>query len=155
MCLTKRGARSQWGAQATRISRRTAAFLIAFVLAGQALAADRSSVIAAVPGQPYFFQLAPMFVPVIDKNNVTKQVSIAIAIEIADGGLATKVEEHRAQLDDAFLRDIYVFVQQRGGVGPPAGQKALKERLRQSAQKIIDFVPVTEIEIEEFFQKSR
>jgi len=138
-----------------RISEKRFAFLVALFLTGPALAADRSAVTVPVPGQPYFFQLAPMFVPVIDKNNVTKQVSIAVAIEIADGAQATKVEEHRAQLDDAFLRDIYVFVQQRGGVGPPASQKALKERLRQSAQKIIDFVPVTEIEIEEFFQKNR
>jgi len=139
-----------------RISEVKRALAVAIVLlAAPAFAADRSAVTVAVPGKPFFFQLAPIFVPVIDKDKVTRQVSIAVAIEIADGAQATKVETHRQQLDDAFLRDIYVFVQQRGGVGPPSGQTALKARLRQSAQRILDFVPVTEVEIEEFFEKNK
>jgi hypothetical protein len=67
---------------------------------------------------------------------------------------APDVEDKRRALNDAFLRDVYVFVQQRGGVGPPQGETALKERLRQTAQKILDPIQVKEVEIEEFFEQS-
>jgi flagellar basal body-associated protein FliL len=130
------------------------AFLAILTAAAPALAADRAPVIVPVPGQPFFFQLAPIFVPVIDKDRVSRQVSIAIAIEIADGGQVPAVEAKRHMLDDAFLRDVYVFVQQRGGVGRPQAEQALKEKLRAAAQRILNPVAVTEIEIEEFFERN-
>ena len=120
---------------------------------GTAAAADRSAVVMPVPGQPFFVQLAPIFVPVIDKDSVSRQVSIAVAVEIADGGQASDVEKKRPTLDDAFLRDVYVYVQQRGGIGSPAGEQALKERLRQTAAHILEPVSVKEVEIEEFFEQ--
>ncbi len=76
--------------------------------------------------------------PVIDKDSVSRQVSIAVAVEIADGGQTPDVEKKRPTLDDAFLRDVYVYVQQRGGIGSPEGEQALKERLRQTAAHILE-----------------
>ena len=37
----------------------------------------------------------------------------------------------------------------------PRGELALKERLRQTAQRVLDPVEVREVEIEEFFEQSR
>ncbi len=137
------------------ISERVVAiFLMTLALAGgTAAAADRSAVIMPVPGQPFFVQLAPIFVPVIDKDSVSRQVSIAVAVEIADGAQMPDVEKKRPTLDDAFLRDVYVYVQQRGGIGSPEGEQALKERLRQTAAHILQPVSVKEVEIEEFFEQ--
>jgi flagellar basal body-associated protein FliL len=130
--------------------------LAAFVAAtAPALAADRSAVVIPVPGQPYFVQLAPIVVPVIDKNSVSRQVSIAVAVEIADGEKAKDVDEKRPALNDAFLGDIYGYVQQRGGVGAPQGEAALKERLRSTAQRVLGPIAVKEVEIEEFFEQQR
>jgi flagellar basal body-associated protein FliL len=120
-----------------------------------ALAADRRGVVPPVPGEPYYFQLAPMFVPVITRTGIPRQVSIAVAIQIADGADAKGVEERRPELDNAFLSDIYRYVQQRGGIGVPNGEVALKQRLLETAQHILDPVAVKEIEIEEFFQQAR
>jgi flagellar basal body-associated protein FliL len=108
-----------------------------------------------VPGQPFFVQLAPIFVPVIDKDRVSRQVSIAVAVEIADGAEAPSVEDKRRALNDAFLSDIYAFVQQRGGIGSPQGASALKARLRSTAARVLEPVAVKEVEIEEFFEKGR
>jgi flagellar basal body-associated protein FliL len=136
------------------IFERVGAGLLAVGLAGgPAAAADRSAVIMPVAGQPFFVQLAPIFVPVIDKNSVSRQVSIAVAVEISDGAQMPDVERKRPALDDAFLRDIYVFVQQRGGIGTPASEEALKERLRQTAARVLQPVSVKEVEIEEFFEQ--
>jgi flagellar basal body-associated protein FliL len=139
------------------ISRRLfGAALAALVLgAAPAPAADRSAVAVPVPGQAFFVQLAPIFVPVIEKNSVSRQVSIAVAIEIADGAEAKGVEVKRRALDDAFLSDVYGYVQQRGGIGAPRGELALKERLRQTAQRVLDPVEVREVEIEVFFEQRR
>ena len=46
-------------------------------------------------------------------------------------------------------------MQQRGGIGQPDGEAALKERLLATAQRILDPVAVKEIEIEEFFEQRR
>jgi len=131
--------------------------LVALLLLGAApaLAADRSAAVSPVPGQAYYVQLAPMFVPVVAKTGIPRQVSIAVAIEIADGADAKGVEEKRPQLGNAFLDDIYRYVQQRGGIGAPAGEGALKELLLATAQRLLDPVAVKEIEIEEFFQQAR
>jgi flagellar basal body-associated protein FliL len=126
-----------------------------FLAAAPCLAADRSAVVMPVPGQPYFVQLAPIFVPVIGQNSVSTQVSVAVAVEIADGAKAKDVDEKRPALNDAFLRDFYGYVQQRGGVGGPQAEAALKERLRDTAQRVLDPIAVKEVEIEEFFEQSR
>lgn len=46
-------------------------------------------------------------------------------------------------------------MQQRGGIGVPQGERALKDRLRQTAQRILDPVEVKEVMIEEFFEQQR
>jgi flagellar basal body-associated protein FliL len=131
--------------------------LVALLLLGTApaLAADRSAAVSPVQGQAYYVQLAPLFVPVVAKTGIPRQVSIAVAIEIADGADAKGVEKKRPQLGNAFLDDIYRYVQQHGGIGAPAGEAALKERLLATAQRLLDPVAVKEIEIEEFFQQAR
>jgi hypothetical protein len=123
--------------------------------AAPAFAADRSEVVTPMPGQAYYVQLAPMFVPVIGKKSIPRQVSIAVAIGIADGSDAKDVEERRPLLGNAFLDDIYRYVQQRGGIGSPSGEIALKALLLATAQHLLDPIAVKDIEIEEFFQQAR
>jgi len=136
--------------------RSADAALALFVLAAEpAASADRSAVTMPVPGQPYFVQLAPMFVPVIGSTDVSRQVSIAVAVEIADGAQAKEVEPKRPALGDAFLGDIYGYVQQRGGIGDARGEVALKELLRHTASRVLDPIEVKEVEIEEFFEQRR
>jgi flagellar basal body-associated protein FliL len=136
--------------------RAIGSLLAAVFLATQpALAADRSAVVMPVPGQPYFVQMAPIFVPVIDQHSISRQVSIAVAVEIADGAKAKDVDEKRPELNDAFLGDIYGYVQQRGGVGAPQGETALKQRLRDTAQRVLGEIAVKDVEIEEFFEQRR
>lgn len=135
--------------------RWIAAVLLALALwPAAARAADRSAVVVPVPGQPFFVQLAPIFVPVIEKDTIARQVSVAVAVEIADGGQAPEVEDKRRALNDAFLRDIYVYVQQRGGIGAPGSESALKERLRLTAVRVLDPVAVKGVAIEEFFERA-
>ncbi len=130
-----------------------AAFLALALAAHPAAAADRRAVNIPVPGQPYFVQLDPMFVPVLASRNLSQEVSIAVAVEIADGARARDVEDKRPQLSDAFLRAIYDYVQQRGGIGDQTGEIALKDLLRTTASRVLDPIEVKEVEIEEFFEQ--
>lgn len=134
---------------------KIAAAALALLAAGTAEAADRSAVMIPVPGQPYFVQLAPVFVPVIKGYAVPGEVSMAIAVEIADGAKAKDVEDLSPVLRNALITDIYSYVQQRGGIGPPEGETALKARLAQTAQRVLGPIAVKDVEIEEFFQQQR
>jgi len=136
------------------IFERIAVALLLLAAAQPALAADRSAVTMPVPGQPFFVQLDPMFVPVLDSKNMSRQVSIAVAIEIADGAHAGEVEDKRPELNDAFLNQIYAYVQQRDGIGDATGELALKDLLRQTASHVLDPIVVKEVEIEEFFEQT-
>jgi flagellar basal body-associated protein FliL len=140
------------------ISDRIAVLALAALVfaAAPAGAADRSAVTVPVPGQPYFVQLAPMFVPVIGASDtISRQVSVAVAIEIADGAQAKKVAERRPELGNAFLSDIYGYVQQRGGIGDAQGEIALKARLKETATRLLAPIAVKEVEIEAFFEQGR
>ncbi|HUK58805.1 MAG TPA: hypothetical protein VLV50_06200 [Stellaceae bacterium] len=132
-----------------------AALLFVALAAVPASAADRRAVTMPVPGEPYFVQLAPMFVPVLAGNNMNRQVSIAVAVEIADGAKARDVEDRRPALHDAFLGEIYAYVQQRGGLGDTNAELALKDLLRNTAAGILDPIEVKEVEIEEFFEQGQ
>jgi flagellar basal body-associated protein FliL len=139
-----------------RISRPALATALALLVgASAASAADRRVVVMPVPGQPYFVQLTPVFVPVIEGKEVPREVSLALAIEIADGAKARDVERMGPILRNALLDDVYTYVQQRGGIGAPEGEVALKERLAQTAQRVLGPIEVKEVEIEEFFQQRR
>jgi flagellar basal body-associated protein FliL len=132
-----------------------AAFLLLVLALAPASAADRRAVTMPVPGQPYFVQLDPMFVPVLASKNMSRQVSIAVAVEIADGAQAKDVEQKRPELGDAFLGAIYAYVQQRDGIGDATGEVALKDLLRGTAARILDPIEVKEVEIEVFFEQRR
>jgi flagellar basal body-associated protein FliL len=141
------------------ISERIAGAALGTILLASlpAAAADRSAVVIPVPGQPYFVQLRPMFVPVLGTsgNTISHQVSIALAIEIADGAHVKDVEDKSPELDNAFLGDIYTYVQQRGGIGDVGGEAALKDLLRTTAARVLAPVEVKEVEIEEFFEQQQ
>ncbi len=135
--------------------RIAAAALLALALtAAPASAADRRAVTMPVPGQPYFVQLDPMFVPILSAKDVSRAVSIAVAVEIADGAKAGDVEEKRPELGDAFLGQIYSYVQQRDGIGDANGELALKNLLRSTAARVLDPIEVKEVEIEAFFEQN-
>jgi flagellar basal body-associated protein FliL len=138
------------------ISDRIAALALAALVfaATPAGAVDRSAVTMPVPGQPYFVQLAPLFVPVIGtSDDITHQVSVAVAVEIADGAQAKKAEEKGPELGNAFLDDIYGYVQQRGGIGDAQGEIALKQRLKETATRVLAPIAVKEVELEAFFEQ--
>ncbi|MGH7087553.1 MAG: hypothetical protein ACREFQ_01485 [Stellaceae bacterium] len=107
------------------------------------------------PGKPYFVQLSPVFLPVIENNSVPRQVSVALAVEIADGAQVKRVEERAPLLRDALLDDLYRYVQQRGGIGSPEAETALRSILQGTAQRVLRPVAVKGVEIEEFFQQRR
>ncbi len=148
--------RSRWPAMSIseRVAGRGAAGLRC-LRARRPAAADRSAVVMPVPGQPFFVQLAPIFVPVIDKDQVPRQVSIAVAVEIADGGEAQDVEEQAPRAQRRVPERHLCLCAAARRRRRAEGESALKERLRQTAQRVLDPVAVQEVEIEEFFEQAR
>src|SRR6185312_17519901 len=81
-----------------------------------ARAVDRQAgVRPEVPGAPVFVDIDPIVLPVIEGNEVTRQVGILLTLELTKGQPASGVELKRRQLTDAFITELYRLYGWRAG----------------------------------------
>src|SRR5579872_3030900 len=90
----------------------------------------------AVPG-PVFVKLPLFNIPVIEGDKVTRQVTVGVAFELVEGVKAESVDEKKPALIDAFFRDLYSMFGQRSGISRVAVEASIKQRLGQSADRVL------------------
>src|SRR5713226_3228611 len=119
--------------------------LVAVLCAGVSLAAARATAAGeggseeaapAVTG-PAFVRLPLFNIPVIERDRVTRQVTVGIALELADGLRAESIDGKKPAVIDAFLRDLYGMFAQRGSASRIANQQSIKQRLTQTADRVL------------------
>ena len=77
-------------------------------------------------------------------------------LELAKGQEKAPIEEKRLQLNDAFVRDLFAFFQQRAAVkANDIDEIYLKQRLLQVADNVIGEKAVREVLIEQFFEQKK
>lgn len=111
--------------------------------------------VPAAPAGPAFIRLAPISVPVIKDNRVAAQVDIALALELVEGKTADDLEPKRRQLQDAFISDVYAIFQQRPDASRPMDGAIVKERLRRTADRVLEPGLVKDVLIIQLFQQPR
>ncbi len=124
--------------------------VLAFV--PSAFAADRSAVPEMIEGAPTYIRFRPIFIPIIQKDRVTRQVGITLMLELVQGQEKDGIEEKRPLLTDAFMRDLYGFFQQRASLGTRIDQVYLKDRLLKVADNIVGPKMVQEVLIQKLFE---
>src|SRR5665213_1819279 len=103
-----------------------------------ALAANREAVPEMVEGAPPYVRFPPIFIPIIQGEQVTRQIGVTLMLELNMGEEKQPIEEKRLQLTDAFMRDLYVFFQQRSGIkSSDIDEMYLKQRLLKVATNVI------------------
>ena len=121
-----------------------------------AMAASHEAVPEIVTGAPSYMRFPAIFIPIIEGDRVTRQIGVALMLELAKGQEKQPIEEKRLQLNDAFVRDLYAFFQQRAAVkANDIDEMYLKDRLLKVADDVIGKKAVREVLIEQFFEQKK
>jgi len=109
---------------------------------------------AAMPGGPPFVKLPMFSIPVIEGDQVTRQVAVFIVLELAEGQSAATLKPKERQLMDAFLRDLYGMFAQRSGADRIAIQDSIKTRLSLTADKVLGPGIVKQVLIQQLYERN-
>ncbi|MDR3515443.1 MAG: hypothetical protein P4M00_06490 [Azospirillaceae bacterium] len=60
-----------------------------------------------VDSAPVFVKVGPLILPVIGKDRVDQVVTLVVALEVADDGVAAKIRAVMPRLEDACLQTLY------------------------------------------------
>ena len=90
----------------------------------------------AVSG-PIFIKLPLFNIPVIEGNKVTRQVRVGLALELVEGLKADSIDEKKPAVIDAFFRDLYGMFGQRSETRRVAVEGSIKQRLTQTADRVL------------------
>lgn len=121
-----------------------------------AMAADREAVPEMIAGAPSYVRFPPIFIPIIQGDQVTRQIGVTLMLELAKGQEKEPIEAKRLQLNDAFVRDLYAFFQQRAAVkSNDIDEVYLKDRLLKVADNVVGDKAVREVLIEQFFEQKK
>jgi hypothetical protein len=121
-------------------------------LIASAHAADRSADPGMIDGAPAYVRFAPIFTPIIEGDQVTRQIGVTLMLQLDPGQEKDGIEAKHLQLNDAFVRDLYAFFQQRARV-QTIDEAYLKGRLLQTASAVIGPNVVKEVLIEQLFEQ--
>lgn len=117
--------------------------LLALVLAGlpgQAGAVseeDKANQLNEREGGPIFVPLPAFVVVVVNQHRVSRQVIVAVSLELFPGKRRAEVDEKSRQLYDAFLKDLYAILEQHASEGDRFGTEVVKARLLARAEKML------------------
>ncbi len=118
------------------------------LVAAQAVAADRS------PVSPLYVTFPAIFVPIIEGDRVTRQIGVTLDLELYKSEDRDEVEAKRALLNDAFLRDLYAFFQQRAETRD-IDESYLKTRLLATANAVVGPHLLRQVLIEQLFEQPK
>jgi hypothetical protein len=139
-----------------RIFSKIVPIFAALSFALPAMAANRDAVPEMIAGAPPYVRFPPIFIPIIQGDQVTRQIGVTLMLELVKGQEKQPIEEKRLQLNDAFVRDLYVFFQERAGVkSNDIDEMYLKDRLLKIADAVIGEKVVREVLIEQFFEQRK
>jgi flagellar protein FliL len=100
-----------------------------------------------------YVRFAQIVVPIIEGDKVTKQMGVTLTLQLYDGKSRREVDAKRPLLTDAFVQFLYGYFQQRAGLKTPIDEAVLKERLRQTAARVVGPDMVKEVLIQQFFER--
>ena len=131
--------------------------VLALAVARPALAVDREQGVKGphVEGVPDFVDIQPIILPVIERNDVTRQVGIVVTLELAEGQHADAVEPKRRQLTDAFIRELHTIYGWRSGSDRVVDEQLIKRRLLSTADGVLGRGVVHAVLVRQLLEQGR
>jgi flagellar FliL protein len=91
-----------------------------------------------MPGGPVYVRLKPISFSVIGRDNkVTKEVSIALDLELEANKTESMLDPYRRKMMDAFLVTLNEIYTEQKLDDPPVGGDVLKDKLLEVATDIV------------------
>jgi hypothetical protein len=108
---------------------------------------------APVVSGPAFVKLPLFNIPVIEGDKVTRQVRVGLALELVEGLKADSIDEKKPAVIDAFFRDLYGMFGQRSQTPRVAVERSIKQRLAQTAERVLGPGMVRQVLILELLER--
>jgi hypothetical protein len=134
-----------------RIGRRTLLTLMLGAAARRAAAQQKPK--EEAPLGPQFVKLPIFQIPVIEGNEVTRRVSVEVALELVQGMSPDSIKEKQPLLIDAFLRDLYAVFAQRAGNSRVADDNTIRVRLQRIADQVLGAGVVRRVLVLQLFEQ--
>ena len=85
-----------------------------------------------------FVALAPLMLPVVDRNGVSQMVRIVVSLQVADLHTAENVKRMSPRLTDAYIQDMYGVLGRKAAMPDGVIQVGyLKHRLQQATVAVL------------------
>lgn len=108
----------------------------------------------AVSG-PAFVKLPLFNIPVIEGDKVTRLITVGVALELVEGLKPDSIEDRKPEVIDGFLRDLYAMFAQRSGTSRIAVEGSIKQRLAQTADRVLGPGKVRQVLIIDLLERPR
>jgi flagellar FliL protein len=107
------------------------------------------------PGEPIFVDVAPIVLPVVERNSVTRQVGVLLTMELADQPAIATVTDKRRELRDAFITELYRLYGWRSTADRVVKETLIKQRLQLAADRVLGPGVVRAILIRQIVEQER
>lgn len=108
-----------------------------------------------MPAGPVFVNIQPIVLPVIEGNNVTRQVGVLLTLELAPGQTAAGIAPKQRVLTDAFITELYRIYGWRSGADRVVNEDLIKRRLLATADQVLGPGVVHAILIRQLLEQDR
>jgi hypothetical protein len=110
--------------------------------------------LAAAQG-PAFLMLPTLTVPVFEGNEVSRQASLVLALELEPGRTDTDVAPFRPRLMDALLSELTRIFEQRASEERLIDAASLKPKLLETARRVVGDGLVKDVLVQQAFERPR
>jgi len=111
--------------------------------------------IQPAPGAPSYVTVPLFIIPVIEGGEVTRQVSIGVALELVKGKTLENLKPKETILIDAFFRELYGLFGQRSSAERIADPPVIKARLQRVADRVLGAGVVKQVLILQLFERPK
>lgn len=105
-------------------------------------------------GGPFYVNIAPFVLPVIDDNGPNQLISLVITLEMVDGKGTELVKQRLPRLNDAYLQTLYGALDQKlVDRGQLVDVGLVKKRLQAPTQRVLGDGVVKDILVQAVSQR--
>lgn len=107
------------------------------------------------PAGPVFVRLRPIVLPIVEGDRVAKTTGIVLSLELAHGKTEADLDADRVRLRDAFITELYAYLDQHADDSRAIDTELLKQRLTRASARVLGPGVVRQVLILQAFERRR
>jgi len=110
---------------------------------------------AGAPAGPVFVPLRPIVLPIVEGDRIAKTTGVVLSLELAHGKTEADLDPDRVRLRDAFITELYAYLDQHADDPRAIDTELLKQRLTRVSARILGPGVVRQVLILQAFERRR